>query len=132
MIDIMNPFMFTSVISTDSDFSISAEFLSLDFIRIVPGARACATTSASSDSILEGPEVFGFQILQDTDLPDVVIFHNDIRVILNDDGMTMHSIRECYCGQLSLPQACAVQACRQGIMPVYTWFGLLDLNFCCS
>ena len=76
--------MFPSVISTDSDFSANA--LTLDFLRIVPGARACAITTASGDSILEGPEVFGFQILQDPNLPDVVIFHNDIRVILNDDG----------------------------------------------
>ena len=101
------------MISTDSDFSDRAGFLILDFIRIVPGASACATISATNDPLLEGPEVFGFQILQDTDLPDVVIFHNDIRVILNDNGMTI----ECYCGQLSLPQACAVHAYRQGIMP---------------
>ena len=123
--------MFTSVISSDLDFSDFAVFLTLDFIRIVPGARACATTNARSDSILEGPEVFGFQILQDPNLPDVVIFHNDIRVIINDDGMMMYVIRVCYCGQFLLPQACAVHACRQGIMLVYTWFGLCIHNFCC-
>ena len=83
--------MFTSVISTNSDFSVSARFLTLDFIRIVPGARACATINARSDSILEGPEVFGFQILQDPNLPDVAIFHNDIQVTLIDDGMTYYT-----------------------------------------
>ena len=31
--------------------------------------------------------MFGFQILQDPNLPDVVIFHNDIRVTLKDAGM---------------------------------------------
>ena len=82
--------MYETLIPTDSDFSGSAALLTLDFIRIVPGAFDCVMISTlSSGSILEGPEVFGFQILQDPNLPDVAIFHNDIRVILNDIGMTL-------------------------------------------
>ena len=59
----------------------------MDFESFIEGAPpACATFIVNGDEIFEGSEVFEVEILEDPEFPDAVVFHNELKLTIVDEG----------------------------------------------
>ena len=66
------------------DFTSDA--LSLVFASLVEGVTACATINTTEDQLLEGPETFEVRIAENSSFPDAEVFHNELLLIIRDQG----------------------------------------------
>ena len=59
----------------------------MDFECFIEGAPpACVTFIVTGDEIFEGSEVFEVEILEDPEFPDAVVFHNELKLTIVDEG----------------------------------------------
>ena len=67
--------------------------MTLNFPCFREGETAQAVISANSgDQLVEGPEVFQLDIVEDPNFPDVTVFQNEFQLEIQDDGTMLEFV----------------------------------------